>query len=91
MGSPTEVEDCDGKSQECVGGVMKIAVSAAYRSEPMFRFLATALLVIPSALTALELKSTDGARREFAFDGRVWRTSAFVDPAGKVLPVASEE
>jgi hypothetical protein len=57
----------------------------------MVRFFLVALLVAPSILSALELKSTDGALREFAFDGRVWRTSAFVDPAGKVLPVASEE
>ena len=55
----------------------------------MVRFFLVALLVAPSILSALELKSTDGALREFAFDGRVWRTSAFVDPAGKVLPVAS--
>jgi lysophospholipase L1-like esterase len=57
----------------------------------MIRFLALALLAASPALSALELKSSDGARREFTFDGRVWRTSAFVDPAGKVLPVASEE
>jgi hypothetical protein len=57
----------------------------------MRRLFSLALLIAPSALLAVELKSSDGARREFAFDGRVWRTSAFVDPAGKVLPVASEE
>jgi hypothetical protein len=57
----------------------------------MIRFLALVFLAASPALSALELKSSDGARREFLFDGRVWRTSAFVDPAGKVLPVASEE
>jgi hypothetical protein len=57
----------------------------------MLQSLFIALLVIPSAVSALELKSADGTRRTFAFDGRVWRTSAFVDPAGKVLPVVSGE
>jgi hypothetical protein len=57
----------------------------------MVRFLLIALLAQPLDLRALELRAEDGSQREFTFDGRVWRTSALVDPAGKVLPVSSEE
>lgn len=44
-----------------------------------------------SALLALDIRASDGTRREFAFDGRVWRTTGFTDPAGRELPVSSDE
>ena len=48
-------------------------------------------VALSSSLSALEWRAADGTRREFEFDGKVWRTTGFIDPAGQALPVASDE
>ncbi|MEK7949167.1 hypothetical protein [Luteolibacter soli] len=48
-------------------------------------------VALSSTLSALEWRAADGTRREFEFDGKVWRTSGFIDAAGQALPVASDE
>ncbi len=49
------------------------------------------LVSLACPLFALEWRAADGTRREFDFDGQVWRTTGFIDPTGRALPVASDE
>ncbi|WP_367873693.1 hypothetical protein [Luteolibacter sp. Populi] len=54
----------------------------------MLRLLLISFL---GASAAAESISSGGFTREFVFDGKVWRTSAFTGKDGVTLPVASDE
>jgi hypothetical protein len=68
----------------------ELASIVAYGGVSMILRLAI-LVALSSSLDALEWRAADGTRREFDFDGKVWRTTGFTDPAGQALPVASDE
>lgn len=53
----------------------------------MARSVIFVLLPLVSLAQGLELVSSSGMKREFEFDGRVWRTVSF----GEALPVTSDE
>jgi len=53
----------------------------------MIRIVLLSLISVASVCHGLELVSAGGMKREFEFDGRVWRTVSF----GDSLPVASDE
>jgi hypothetical protein len=48
-------------------------------------------LMLAASSSALEIRCRSGAGREFEFDGRVWRTAAFIDEAGRQDAVVSDE
>ncbi|WP_035615884.1 hypothetical protein [Haloferula sp. BvORR071] len=57
----------------------------------MFRFLSIFIFSSATALAATESLSSGDLTREFAFDGKVWRTSALMAKDGTKLPVTSDE
>ncbi len=57
----------------------------------MLRFLTLLLFSASAAIAATESLSSGALTREFSFDGKVWRTTAFIAKDGTKLPVQSDE